>query len=107
MPTIRRLGAIRPIYTLAAMSRSVGGALPEAVREPLAGADLEAAVGLTILLLTVDDSGWPRVAMLSAGEVLAVGDRELRLALWPDSGSTASLERRGLATLALVLSGAG
>ncbi len=84
-----------------------GNALPAAVREVLGGTDLERAVGLTVLLLTVDEAGWPRVAMLSAGEVLATGDRDLRLALWPDSSSTANLERRRLATLALVHGGAG
>jgi hypothetical protein len=89
------------------VSRTVGNALPAALGKLLGGTDLARAAGLTVLLLTVDEAGWPRVAMLSAGEVLATGDRDLRLALWPESGSTANLERRGLATLALVHGGAG
>ena len=59
-------------------------------------------VGLTILLLTTSDEGWPQVAMLSVGEVLAVDDRRLRLALWVGSGSTANLSR-GRATVMLVV----
>jgi hypothetical protein len=89
------------------MSRSAGRSLPAAVRGLLDGTRLEQAAGLTVLLLTVDEPGWPRAAMLSAGEVLATGPRELRLALWPDSSSTANLARSRIATLALVHGGAG
>jgi len=60
-------------------------------------------VGLTILLLTTSDEGWPQVAMLSVGEVLAVDDRRLRLALWVGSGSTANLSRGRRATVMLVV----
>jgi len=49
----------------------------------------------TVQLLTVDESGWPRVALLSAGEVLATGPRAIALALWPDgtSGRRAGRDR--------------
>ncbi len=89
------------------MSRSAGDALPEAIQRRLDGGDLSGAIDLTVLLLTVDPEGWPRVAMLSAGEVLATGARTLRLALWPESTTTANLTRSGRATLALVEGGAG
>lgn len=89
------------------MSRSVGNQVPAALCELLAGERLEDAVGLTVLLVTVDIDGWPRLAMLSAGEVLANGPRRLRLALWPGSTSTANLTRGGRATLSLVHGGAG
>lgn len=56
-------------------------------------------------LLTVTAEGWPHVALLSVGEVLAVSGRELRLALWPSSTTTANLERTGRATLAAVVDG--
>ena len=72
----------------------------------LDGTDLEAAVGLALELITVDADGWPRVALLSVGEVVAVGDRALALALWPGSRTTANLERSGGALLALVAGGA-
>lgn len=72
----------------------------------LAGHDLDAAVGFTIELLTVDPEGWPAVALLSAGEVLALDGSTIRLALWPGSRTTANLTRTGRAALALVWAGA-
>src|SRR5438270_13173115 len=107
MPTNSLLRPTEAIYTLAGVSRSAGREVPEAVRSLLGGARLEDAVGLTVLLLTVDEEGWPRIAMLSAGEVLATGPRSLRVALWPHSSSTANLLRSPHATLALVHGGAG
>jgi len=89
------------------VSRRVGTELPGPLQRLLGGADLERASGLTVLLLTVDGAGWPRVAMLSAGEVLATAPRAIRLALWPDSSSAANLARAGRGTLALVEGGAG
>jgi|SRR5580658_1806310 hypothetical protein len=79
-----------------------GPRLPSGVVELLDGHDLEAGVGLTIQLLTADESGWPRVALLSVGEVLVLDDSILRLALWPGSRTTANLTRTGRATLAFV-----
>jgi hypothetical protein len=76
--------------------------LSSGVVELLDGHDLEARAGLTIQLLTADESGWPRVALLSVGEVLVLDDSVLRLALWPGSRTTANLTRTGRATLAFV-----
>jgi len=53
------------------MSRSLGASLPEEIFELLDGHDLPAREGLTILLLTASAEGWPQVAMLSVGDVLA------------------------------------
>ena len=84
------------------MSKSVGNSLPADLIQLLDGHDLAAGEGLTILLLTTSEDGWPQVAMLSVGEVLAISPLRLRLALWPGSGSTANLRRNGQATLMLV-----
>lgn len=80
--------------------------LAGAVVELLAGDDLDARVGVTLELITVDDDGWPRVALLSVGEVLAVDRSTVRLALWPRSQTTANLERTGQAIVAFVHGGA-
>jgi hypothetical protein len=45
--------------------------------------------------------------MLSVGEVLGVGPRDLRLALWRNSTAATNLTRTGQATLALVHDNAG
>ena len=89
------------------MARSVGQAIPNSIRPLFDGADLEAHEGLTLLLLTTTDAGWPHLAMLSVGEIVAVGARELRLALWLNSTATTNLARTGQATLALVHAEAG
>ncbi len=89
------------------MSRSLGNTLPAALIPLLDGRDLAGREGLTLLLLTVGPEGWPYVAMLSVGEVLATTDREIRLALWRGSTSTANLTRTGRATLMVVHDGAG
>src|SRR5437879_1823536 len=65
-----------------ATAKSIGRALPDVVRELLDGRDPAGRVGFTILLLTTSGEGWPQVAMLSVGEVLAVDERRVRLALW-------------------------
>jgi hypothetical protein len=89
------------------MSRSLGAELPGAVQAALSSADLASLHGLTILLLTTTPDGWPHLAMLSVGEVVAMSSREVRLALWPQSTATDNLTANGQAMLALVLDGAG
>ena len=89
------------------MSRSIGHELPAALRPLLDGSDLANREGLTFLLLTNDESGWPQVAMLSVGEVVAVDPSTLRAALWLGSGTTRNLSRTGRGTLMLVADGNG
>lgn len=89
------------------MARSLGDAIPDPIRPLFDAADLAAREGLTFLLMTTTVDGWPHLAMLSVGEVLAVSQRELRLALWPNSTATANLSLAGRATLSLVHDGAG
>lgn len=80
--------------------------LPATVRGLLDGGNLEAAIGHTFPLLTVDADGSPRVSLLSAGEVYAPTPDEIRLAMWPKSRSTANVNRAGKATLCVVADGA-
>ena len=80
--------------------------LPGEVVALLDGSDLDARVGFTLELLTVDHDGWPGVALLSAGEALALDDSTVRLALWPGTRTTANLTRTGQAALAFVDDGA-
>ena len=50
------------------------------------------------VLASVDDEGWPHLAYLSAGEILAQ-DGGISIALWPKSGTTANIARDGRAVL--------
>jgi hypothetical protein len=88
------------------MSRLIGDALPDGLVSLLSGRDLARSEGLTILLVTTSQDGWPHVAMLSAGEVLATDPREVRLALWPGTATTANLSTTGRALMMLISGGA-
>jgi hypothetical protein len=85
------------------LPRSLGTELPAGLAELLDGGDLAGRAGQTFLLLTTAPEGWPHVAMLSVGEVLAPTPREVRLALWPGSGTTENLGRTGRALLMAVV----
>jgi hypothetical protein len=83
------------------MSRSIGSQLPSDLRTALDGERLDDRIGLTILLLTTDEGGWPCVALLSVGEVVAPTPSSVRLALWPGTTATRNLARSRKGTLAL------
>jgi hypothetical protein len=84
------------------MSHVLGAELPPALVARLGGEELETKVGPTIFLTTVDDGGFPHLALLSYGEVLALSPQELRVIIW-ETGSTAHyLGARGTACVALV-----
>jgi len=85
------------------MPRSLGSRLPAELRTLLDGTDLASHEGLTILLITTAEDGWPHVAMLSVGEVLARDERHLTFALWPGSQTTANLSRPGAMSLLMVV----
>jgi len=89
------------------MSRIESGELSAELMKLLDGDDLDAKVGETILLLTASDSGWPHLAMLSVGELVAVSPVELRMALWHGTESGANLKRTGRATAVIIAGGAG
>ena len=84
------------------MARSLGAQLPAILIE-----FLDSSAGTALLLLSIDDDGWPRQAMLSQGEVIVVDDRHLRLGLWPGSTTTRNLAARGQATMTTVCNGTG
>jgi hypothetical protein len=67
------------------------------------GVDLEGKVGQTISLITVDESGWPRLALLSIGEAYSASGTDIKLALHADSDTTAALTASGRALLNTVL----
>jgi hypothetical protein len=89
------------------MARSVGAQLPVALVQLFDGRDLDRKVGETFLLLTTDEDGWPHMAMLSVGELLAANPGSVHAALWLHSTATRNLERDGRGLLAIVADGAG
>jgi hypothetical protein len=89
------------------MPTSLGPRLPAKLEKLFAGTDLASGIGETFLLLTVDADGWPHMAMLSVGELLAADPGTLRAGLWLHSTATRNLTREGRGLLALVQDGAG
>lgn len=79
--------------------------LPAPVAALVDGRELAAKVGQTISLIAVDKQGWPRLALLSIGEVYSRSGSDIRLALHAGSGTTAALTGSGRALLNTVLGG--
>lgn len=84
------------------MTKQVGDRLPEQVLRTFDGEDLERKIGPAYVLLSVDPDGSPRPCMLSAGEILAVDDRRLRVALWPGTRTSTNLASGGPVLLCFV-----
>jgi len=84
------------------MSKEIGDRLPAEILEALDGEGLEEKIGPAHMLLTADEDGTPRPCMLSAGELLAVDDRRLRVALWPRTRTAENLARGGRAVFCYV-----
>ena len=63
------------------------------------GTNLEGKLAVSAVLATVAEDGWPHVAYLSAGEVLATSGHRLLVRLWPGSGTAANLRRGARAAL--------
>ncbi|MGH3763419.1 hypothetical protein [Actinophytocola sp.] len=73
------------------MSRVVGEEIPEVVAATFDGADLAGKLGLGFVLVTVDPDGLVRPCMVSAGELLVLDSRTIRLGLWSGSSTSRNL----------------
>ena len=80
--------------------------LPASVLALLDGSDLESKVGVALQLVVSDDAGWPRVASISVGEVLAVSPSRMLLTLYTSSRTSAEFAARARGLLVLVDDGA-
>jgi hypothetical protein len=78
--------------------------IPAGVLSFLNGEDLLSKTQ-ALRLSTVDAEGWPKAALLSAGDVLALPNGRLRFAIFPNSGTAANLVRDGRLTLSMSLDG--
>jgi len=76
--------------------------LPTVLVEFLDGERLEAKVGDAFHCVTVSDDGWPYLALISVGELLATAPAKIRLAVWSTSTTTRNVDRDGRCALALV-----
>ena len=81
-----------------------GNDIPVGVLHYLNGEDLLSKTQ-ALRLSTVDADGWPKAALLSPGDVLALPNGRLRLAIFAGSGTAANLLRDGRLTLSMSLDG--
>jgi hypothetical protein len=87
------------------MATRIGDRLPADLVRTFDGTDPDVLVGVAYPLVTVDEAGNPRFSMLSAGELLAVSDRALRIAMWPDTRTGGNLASGREALLCVVAPG--
>ncbi len=81
------------------MSQLLGKQLTEELFERLRGDDVASKMGKAIVIVTVDDKGWPHPAMLSYYEVVAKGQSRIDLAIGKSSATAKNLRRTGKITL--------
>jgi hypothetical protein len=79
--------------------------LPDELFYRMNGGQLDRHPDQVILLITIDEGGWPYGAMLSYLEVIARDRRTLRLAPWTNSTTTGNLRRNGKASLLVIEEG--
>jgi hypothetical protein len=84
--------------------RSAANAVPTEVARYLDGTDLLSKTQ-AMRLSTVDPSGWPHAALLSAGDMVVLSPERIRFALFPESATVANLIRDGRITITLALDG--
>ncbi|WP_344232753.1 hypothetical protein [Kribbella hippodromi] len=88
------------------MSWALGNELPSSVLSLLRDSRPSPFAGQAFVLVSTDADGWPRQAMLSLGEVVALSTRRLGLAVWASSDTASNLSRRGRGVLTFVHGGA-
>jgi hypothetical protein len=84
------------------MSKRLEPVLTDRLFHLLNGEHLDEHLSKVMLLITIDDKGWPYAAMLSHLEVIASGRTNLRLAPWSNSTTTANLRQNGKVSLLVV-----
>ncbi|MGA9173588.1 MAG: pyridoxamine 5'-phosphate oxidase family protein [Thermoactinomyces sp.] len=83
----------------------MGREISEELYQLLNGQSLETKQHEAMMLLTVTEDLWPHIAMISVGEILAIDQTNLRLALWPGTTTTSNILRTGRATLVVFFAG--
>lgn len=87
------------------MSQLLGKELTKELFNLLKGENVASKLGKAIVIVTVDDKGWPHPAMLSYYEVVAKERSRIDLAIGKTSTTTKNLRRTGQITLLITDSG--
>ena len=84
------------------MSTSVGKDVPDQVVVMLGGEQADEQVGKVILLLTVDEQGFPHAAQLSPGEILIRDKSFVRLAVFKGGRTLRNIADRSALALVII-----
>ena len=84
------------------MSKRLPPTLPDRLFHLLNGDHLDEHLSKVILLVTLDEQGFPYTAMLSYLEVIAPDRENIRMAPWNNSTTTANLRRNPKVALLVV-----
>jgi hypothetical protein len=76
------------------MSEAVGDRLPPDLLAVLDGSDPRAQLGKVVVVATIDADGFPHTSLLSPGEMLALDERRVRLALFANGHTIRNVEAR-------------
>ena len=87
------------------MSQLLGKELTKELFNLLKGENVASKLGKAIVIVTVDDNGWPHPAMLSYYEIVAKERSRIDLAIGKTSTTTRNLRRTGQITLLITDSG--
>lgn len=87
------------------MSQLLGKELTKELFNLLKGENVASKLGKAIVIVTVDDKGWPHPAMLSYYEVVAKERSRIDLVIGKTSTTTKNLRRTGQITLLITDSG--
>jgi hypothetical protein len=85
------------------VTKHIGSALPDDVQRALNGDGLSPMGTTASITVTSDPDGMARICMLGAGEILAIGERRVRLALWSTSRSLDNLRRGSELVLCVIV----
>src|SRR5205809_124299 len=100
--TARRKCRLADGATLAAMARSLGSRLPQALVERLSQRDLANRLGIALPVVTVDREGRPHAMVLGYLELRAYDSGTLGLVVQARSASARNLAERGGGTLLIL-----
>ena len=81
------------------MSTFIGDALPEILTHRLSADQALERSDRALVICSVDEHGWPHPAMLSGLELVALDQRNIRLALYTRSRTTRNLRANGRLTV--------
>lgn len=87
--------------SVSSLAKVIGSSIPTRLLQKLGREIKNPRTNEILLICSVDDHGFPKVALLSFLDVVAVSSKILLFAIGRDSSTRRNLERRGQATLML------